>query len=155
MLGVKYMEKIRVIDGLSSLESFAKQCSELLLEGFVLCLDGDLGAGKTTFTKFLGKYMGIEDTINSPTFTIMKIYDGKIPLYHMDVYRLQGIGVDYELEEYIYGKGVTVIEWYHHIEEILQEDRLVIEIEIIDASKRKLTLRGTGTYEQIVENLGD
>ena len=155
MLGVKYMEKIRVIDGLSSLESFAKQCSEFLFEGFVLCLDGDLGAGKTTFTKFLGKYMGIEDTINSPTFTIMKIYDGKIPLYHMDVYRLQGIGVDYELEEYIYGKGVTVIEWYHHIEEILPEDRLVIEIEIIDALKRKLTLRGTGTYEQIVENLGD
>ncbi len=101
MLGVKCMEKSRVIGSLSSLESFAKQCSEFLFEGFVLCLDGDLGAGKTTFTKFLGKYMGIEDTINSPTFTIMKIYDGKIPLYHMDVYRLQGIGVDYELEEYI------------------------------------------------------
>lgn len=155
MLGVKRMEKYRIIDGLSNLESFAKQLNDFLFEGFVLCLDGDLGAGKTTFTKFLGKYMGIEDTINSPTFTIMKIYDGPMSLYHMDVYRLQGVGVDYELEEYIYGDGVAVIEWYHYIEEILPEERLVIEIEIIDASKRKLTLRGTGVYERIVEKLGD
>lgn len=149
------MEKYRIIDGLVSLELFAKQLSDFLFEGFVLCLDGDLGAGKTTFTKFLGKYMGIEDTINSPTFTIMKIYEGELPLYHMDVYRLQGVGVDYELEEYIYGDGVTVIEWYHHIEEILPEERLVIEIEIIDALKRKLTIRGTGQYERIVEKFGD
>lgn len=149
------MEKSRIIDGLASLESFAKQLSEFLFEGFVLCLDGDLGAGKTTFTKFLGKYMGINDTINSPTFTIMKIYDGQLPLYHMDVYRLEGIGVDYELEEYIFGDGVAVVEWYTHIKEILPNDYLVIEIEIIDASKRRLTLRGTGQYEQIVEKLGD
>jgi tRNA threonylcarbamoyladenosine biosynthesis protein TsaE len=155
MLGVKCMEKYRMIDGLDSLESFAKQLSSFLFEGFVLCLDGDLGAGKTTFTKFLGKYMGIEDTINSPTFTIMKMYEGKWPLYHMDVYRLNGIGVDYELEEYIYGDGVAVIEWYHHIEEILPEERLVMEIEIVDATKRKLRLKGSGRYENIVEKLGD
>jgi tRNA threonylcarbamoyladenosine biosynthesis protein TsaE len=99
--------------------------------------------------------MGIEDTINSPTFTIMKMYEGKWPLYHMDVYRLNGIGVDYELEEYIYGDGVAVIEWYHHIEEILPEERLVMEIEIVDATKRKLRLKGSGRYENIVEKLGD
>jgi tRNA threonylcarbamoyladenosine biosynthesis protein TsaE len=153
MIGVKDMEKSRIIDSLSSLESLAEQCSKFLFEGFVLCLGGDLGAGKTTFTKYLGKHMGITDTINSPTFTIMKIYEGRLPLYHMDVYRLQG--ADYELEEYIYGEGVTVIEWYHHIEEIIPEDYLEIEIEIMDASKRKFTIRGTGKYEQIAENLGD
>lgn len=148
------MEKYRIIDGLSSMEAFAKQLSEYLFDGFVLCLDGDLGAGKTTFTKFLGKYMGIEDTINSPTFTIMKLYEGTRPLYHMDVYRLNGIGMDYELEEYIYGHGVSVIEWYHHIEEILPEERLEIEIEILDASKRKLWLKGRGKYAEIVEKIG-
>jgi len=149
------MEKYRIIDGLSSMEAFAKQLSEFLFDGFVLCLDGDLGAGKTTFTKFLGKYMGIEDTINSPTFTIMKLYEGDRPLYHMDVYRLNGIGMDYELEEYIYGDGVSVIEWYHHIEEILPEERLEIEVEILDATKRKLRLKGCGKYAKIVEKIGD
>jgi len=149
------MEKYRIIDGLSSMEAFAKQLSEFLFDGFVLCLDGDLGAGKTTFTKFLGKYMGIEDTINSPTFTIMKLYEGDRPLYHMDVYRLNGIGMDYELEEYIYGDGVSVIEWYHHIEEILPEERLEIEVEILDATKRKLRLKGCGKYAEIVEKIGD
>lgn len=155
MLGVKYMEKYRIIDGLEKLDEFAEELSKHLFRGFVLCLDGDLGAGKTTFTKYLGKYMGIKDNINSPTFTIMKIYDGDLPLYHMDVYRLQGIGVDYELEEYIYGEGVAVVEWYHHIEEIIPEECLVMEITMINETTRKFTMRGTGKYEQIVENIGD
>ena len=124
-----------------------------LFPGFVLCLEGDLGAGKTTFTKYLGKGMGITDTITSPTFTILKIYENVLPLYHMDVYRLNGIGADYDLEEYIYRDGVCVIEWYQHISESLPEDKLIIEIDILGDTKRRLRVEGTGRYEDIIQAL--
>jgi tRNA threonylcarbamoyladenosine biosynthesis protein TsaE len=143
-----------IINNIADMESFAKRLSKGLFPGFVLCLEGDLGAGKTTFTKFLGQGMGITDTINSPTFTILKIYEGELPLYHMDVYRLQGIGADYDLEEYIYRDGVCVIEWYQHIIDSLPEDRLIIEIDILGETKRRLRIEGTGEYENIVQTIG-
>lgn len=143
-----------IINNIDEMESFAKNLSKQLFSGFVLCLEGDLGAGKTTFTKFLGKGMGISDTINSPTFTILKIYEGDLPLYHMDVYRLEGIGADYDLEEYIYRDGVCVIEWYQHISESLPKDKLIIEIDILGESKRRLRIEGTGIYEDIVKTIG-
>lgn len=149
------MEKEVIIDGLDSMESFANDLAKHLFPGFVLCLEGDLGAGKTTMTKYLGKAMGIEDTINSPTFTIMKIYEHELPLYHMDVYRLEGIGADYDLEEYIYANGVCVIEWYKHIKNSLPEDKLELEISIIDATKRKILLKGSGRYDKIIEAIGN
>jgi tRNA threonylcarbamoyladenosine biosynthesis protein TsaE len=137
------------------MEALARQLSERLFPGFVLCLEGDLGAGKTTFTQFLGKGMGITDTINSPTFNILKIYEGSLPLYHMDVYRLDGIGADYDLEDYIYGDGVCVIEWYHHILESLPDERLIIEIDILSDTARQLRMEANGVYEDILEALGD
>lgn len=142
-----------IIQDLQDMKRFAKDLSKDVFPGFVLCLEGDLGAGKTTFTKFLGKELGIDDTINSPTFTILKIYDGPLTLYHMDVYRLSGIGSDYDLEEYIYRDGICVIEWYHHIIDSIPDDRLVIDIEIIDRDKRLLKIEGTGKYEEIVATL--
>ncbi|MFK5882776.1 MAG: tRNA (adenosine(37)-N6)-threonylcarbamoyltransferase complex ATPase subunit type 1 TsaE [Candidatus Izemoplasma sp.] len=148
-----YIEKI--IENISELEIFAEELSKHLFKGFLLCLEGDLGAGKTTFTKFLGKNMGIDDNINSPTFTILKIYENEIPLYHMDVYRLNGIGVDYELEEYIYGDGVCVVEWYKNINESIPEEKIVIEIEIIGETRRLLKIEGLGRYEQIVKALSN
>ncbi len=99
--------------------------------------------------------MGITDMINSPTFTIMKIYEGELDLNHMDVYRLNGIGMDYDLEEYIYGDGVCVIEWFKHIIESLPEEKLVIEIEIIDEFKRLLKIEGFGKYEEIVKKISN
>ena len=121
----------------------------------VTVLSGFLGAGKTTFTKYFGKSMGIDDNINSPTFTIMKIYEGDLDLYHMDVYRLNGIGADYDLEEYIYADGVCVIEWYKNIINSLPTEKLVIEISIIDENKRLLKIEGSGIYEQIVEEISN
>lgn len=147
------MYKELIIDGLQEMEQFAEKVGKEVFPGFLLCLEGDLGAGKTTFTKYFGKNIGIDDTINSPTFTIMKIYEGDLELFHMDVYRLQGIGADYDLEEYIYGDGVCVIEWYKNIIESLPEDKLIIEIEIIDASKRLLKIEGEGIYEEIVKKI--
>lgn len=151
---VMTMKKELIIENIQEMETFAISLSKHLFPGFVLCLEGDLGAGKTTFTKYLGKGMGITDTINSPTFTILKIYEGPLPLYHMDVYRLNGIGADYDLEEYIYRDGVCVIEWYQHILNSLPEDTMVIEIDILGDTKRRLRIEGTGVYEDIVKTIG-
>ena len=149
------MYKELVIDGLTEMKKIAEKAGREVFPGFLLCLEGDLGAGKTTFTKFFGKEMGVEDMINSPTFTIMKIYDGDFELFHMDVYRLQGIGSDYDLEEYIYGDGVCVIEWYKNIIDSLPQEKLVIEIEIIDESKRLLKIEGEGKYEKIIKKISN
>lgn len=149
------MNKEIIIENIEEMKSFANKVSQEVFPGFVLCLEGDLGAGKTTFTKYMGKGMGFVDNINSPTFTIMKIYEGDLELYHMDVYRLNGIGADYDLEEYIYGEGVCVIEWYKNIINSLPEEKMVIEIEIIGETKRLLKIEGTGKYEAIVEKISN
>ncbi len=148
-----YLEKI--VNNIDEMKQLAEVVAATVFPGFLICLEGDLGAGKTTFTKFLGAALGITDVINSPTFTIMKIYDAKVPLYHMDVYRLNGIGADYDLEEYIYGDGVCVIEWYNNIVDSMPDNKLVIEIEIIDQEKRKLKIDGGGIYEKVVKEISN
>ena len=149
------MNKEIIINDINEMKDFAMKVSNEVFPGFILCLEGDLGAGKTTFTKYLGKGMGFIDNINSPTFTIMKIYEGELDLYHMDVYRLNGIGSDYDLEEYIYAEGVCVIEWYRNILNSLPKEKLVIDIEIIDETKRLLKIEGTGIYEKIVQKVSN
>lgn len=97
--------------------SWSLRLATLLKAGDVP-LEGDLGAGKTTFTKSLAKGLGIERNVNSPTFTIIKEYkSGRLPLYHMDVYRLGDEFEDLGFDEYFEGDGVTVVEWAHLIEE--------------------------------------
>ncbi len=150
-----YMYKEIIIENLDEMKSFAEDIGKSIFPGFLLCLEGDLGAGKTTFTKYFGANMGIKDNINSPTFTILKIYEGDNILYHMDVYRLMGIGMDYELEEFIYGDGVCVIEWFRNIIESIPEEKLVIEIEIIDINRRLIKIEGIGKYEEIVEKISN
>ncbi|AIO18327.1 tRNA threonylcarbamoyladenosine biosynthesis protein TsaE [Candidatus Izimaplasma bacterium HR1] len=144
-----------IIENIEEMKNFATLVSKEVFPGFILCLEGDLGAGKTTFTKYMGKGMGFTDNINSPTFTIMKIYEGDLDLNHMDVYRLNGIGSDYDLEEYIYGEGVCVIEWYKNIINSLPEEKMVIEIEIIGETRRLLKIEGTGKYEEIVKKISN
>ena len=141
------------IKSLDDTDALAKVITDSLFPGFILGLTGDLGSGKTTFTKYLAKHMGIQDNLNSPTFTILKVYDNSLDLYHMDVYRLESIGYDYELDDYIYGNGVSVIEWYQYIETMLPNDMLEIEIKVIDESNRQLVIKGKGRYEEIVEDI--
>ena len=95
----------------SETEKTAKQLAQLLESGDVICLEGDLGAGKTTFTRYLARALGIEGNIKSPTFTIMREYQsGHLPLYHMDAYRLEQTGAEgLGIEEYLEGDGVCVI----------------------------------------------
>ena len=123
----------------------------LLLENpSTILLEGDLGAGKTTFTKGIGKALGVEKTINSPTFTIMKCYKGKHPLYHLDLYRLNGVNQEFDLEEYI-DSGIAVIEWPHQADELLPKEYLRIIITIED-DKRKFEFIPVGEkYEKLME----
>lgn len=126
----------------------------LLKDGDVLLLSGDLGAGKTTFTKGIGKALGINRTINSPTFTIVKEYSGLLTLYHLDLYRLDGLGNDFDLEDYFSGNGVVVCEWPNNVNEILPNDYLKVEIFRLDGDKRRIILTPIGKrYEQLVGDL--
>ena len=100
--------------------------------GQVYTLVGDLGVGKTVFTQGLAKGLEIEESISSPTFTIVQVYDeGRLPFYHFDVYRIGDISEMDEIgfEDYVYGEGVSLIEWANLIEEILPESRIAITIE--------------------------
>ena len=102
----------------------------------VILLDGDLGSGKTTFTKGLARAIGVTEIVNSPTYTIMN----KV-LYHLDLYRLDGVGTDFDLEEYIDGLGMIVVEWPYQAEELLPKDYLLIQIKKLGISEREFTLK--------------
>ena len=124
-------------------------------EGMVICLNGELGSGKTLFVKGFAKALGIEDEITSPTFNIIKEYtSGEMPLYHMDVYRLDGKVEDLGIEEYYTKKGITIIEWADMIPDYLPEKRLDIKIKSSseDEDKRIITLIPYGKkYEELCE----
>lgn len=140
----------------SETEKTAKQLAQLLEAGDVICLEGDLGAGKTTFTRYLARALGIEGNIKSPTFTIMREYQsGHLPLYHMDAYRLEQTGAEgLGIEEYLEGDGVCVIEWPQYIKEDLEGDYLWISIEKQGPEGRILSLTGRGKRgEELVEGL--
>ena len=100
-------------------------------KGEVYCLGGDLGVGKTVFTQGFAKGLGIEEAVNSPTFTIVQVYEGsRLPFYHFDVYRIADIDEMDEIgyEDYFYGEGVCLIEWAGLIEEILPKEKTEIII---------------------------
>ena len=113
-------------DTLNIASSFAKTLSA----GDVLCMYGDLGVGKTAFVQGLARGLNIDEPITSPTFTIVNEYEGTLPLYHFDVYRISDSDEMYEVgfDDYVYGEGVSVIEWCELIEDILPEKRYVIKI---------------------------
>ncbi len=102
----------------------------ILEAGAAICLTGGLGAGKTVFAKGVGKGLGVKEIINSPTFTIIKEYQGRMPFYHLDAYRLKGPSEldDLGCEEYFDGNGVTLIEWADQVAGALPQDRLDITI---------------------------
>lgn len=111
---------------------FAKKIGEKLKSGDVLCLDGDLGVGKTVFTKGVAAGLGIKDDVSSPTFTlIQEYYGGRLPLYHYDVYRIDGLWDmdDLGYEEYFYGEGVCLVEWGSMIKELFPENTIYVRIE--------------------------
>ena len=121
------------------------------IPNMVICLNGDLGSGKTVFTKGFAGAMGI-DEITSPTFTIIKEYMGELPLYHMDVYRTDGKVEGLGLEEYFDKNGVTIIEWSEMIEDILPSERLDITFKITGENSRSIVVTPYGDkYIRICE----
>lgn len=121
--------------------------------GMVICLDGELGSGKTVFVKGFAKALGINETITSPTFSLVKeYYDGELPLFHMDVYRLDDTNKDFGFDDYINQDGVCIIEWPEMIENQLPEERLDIKIKVIDDETRILVFTPYGQqYEDLCE----
>ena len=120
----------------------------------VICLDGELGSGKTIFVKGFAHALGIEDTITSPTFNIIKEYpNGELPLYHMDVYRLDDRKDNIGITDYFNKGGVTIIEWADIIQDELPEERLEIKFKIVDENTRLLVITPYGqAYEELCDS---
>lgn len=139
------------LSGLDKTEELAKIIGEVALPGDNLVLTGDLGAGKTTLTKGIARGLGIEQMIKSPTYTIIREYDqGRLPLYHMDIYRVAASGADLGLDEYFEGEGLSVIEWGNLLEEALPEDylELILEKSDTDLEKRYVKLISYGEQSE-------
>lgn len=120
----------------------------------VICLNGELGSGKTIFTKGFANALGIEETVTSPTFNIIKEYDGELPLYHMDVYRLDGKTDGVGIEEYFEKNGVVIIEWANTIKDILPKERLDIRFKVAGENSRILLVTPHGRqYEELCEDV--
>ncbi|TFB13697.1 tRNA (adenosine(37)-N6)-threonylcarbamoyltransferase complex ATPase subunit type 1 TsaE [Filobacillus milosensis] len=135
-------------------QTFASKLANFLKAGDVITLDGDLGAGKTTFTKGLAKGLEVIRTVNSPTYTIVKEYKGRLPLFHMDVYRLEDSDEDIGFDDYFNGQGISVIEWAKFIEEFLPEERLDITINKLSDIEREIHLiPNSDHFKQICEEL--
>jgi len=133
---------------------FSKKLAQKLQPGDVITLEGDLGAGKTTFTKGLAVGLDITKNVSSPTFTIIKEYNGRLPLYHMDVYRLEDSYEDLGFDEYFEGQGVTVVEWAHLIEDQLPNELLQIKITHGEENSRILSITPKGKrYEMLCKEL--
>ncbi|ABO51392.1 protein of unknown function UPF0079 [Desulforamulus reducens MI-1] len=135
-----------------------EQLATLLKPGDVICLNGDLGAGKTAFSQGVARGLGVTGAVTSPTFTLINEYEGRLPLYHFDVYRLDGPEdmEDLGYEEYFYGHGVCLIEWAQRVRDVLPQERLDINLirEANAESVRIVYFEPAGNrYQQLVEEL--
>lgn len=140
---IKMEFKITTSNDLETIE-LAQNFESEKFPNMIICLNGELGSGKTMFTKGIANALGIKDNITSPTFNIIKEYDGELPLYHMDVYRLDGNTEGIGIEEYFNKGGVVVIEWADTISDILPEERLDIYFKVSSENKRVLILKPYG-----------
>lgn len=129
------------------LMDFGSQLGKLLKEGDILILTGELGAGKTTLTKGIAKGLDISQMIKSPTYTIVREYQGRLPLYHLDVYRIGDDPDSIDLDDFIYGGGVTVIEWGNLLDLSLFDDYLEIALSKKEDG-RLLDLKAKGLRSQ-------
>lgn len=148
------MKVVFVSNSLDDTKKLALRISKKLFVGAVIALDGDLGAGKTTFTKFLTQGLEISEEVLSPTFNILRCYfSGKMPLYHIDAYRLENqINNDIGLEEVIEGDGVCVIEWGKFIASLIYEP-LNIQISITSLNSRRFEI--SSEYPKYFDLLND
>lgn len=138
--------------------AFGLALGHILRAGDVVCLSGDLGAGKTYLTKGIGRGMGVETEITSPTYTIMQVYDADVPLYHFDLYRIERPEdlLEIGFEEYVYGRGICVIEWADKFPGVIPEAYLSIQLKYTgdQGIGRRIELSAVGErYRQRLEEL--
>lgn len=139
---------------LEDTQALAQDLAGLLRPGDMICLEGGMGAGKTTFTKALAQALGVQDLVTSPTFTLVRTYQGRLPLYHFDLFRLEDpdeldfLGFD----DYFYGSGVCVVEWPKDFYPVLPAHPLKIQIQEEGPGQRRFTLSQEGE-DRIIERL--
>ncbi len=149
------MELIIESNNLEDTSKLGTILGEEAFKGALYSLDGDLGAGKTTLTKSIAKALKIDDNVSSPTFNILKCYfDGRLPLYHIDAYRLEeGTNASIGLEEVIEGDGLCIVEWGKFIKDLIFEP-LEIKITILDDTKRKFVINNEyKKYDKLMARL--
>ena len=148
------MEYSIEVTGLSETERLANALEKNIEPGTVILLSGDLGAGKTTFTQFLGRALGVKRRMSSPTFNIIKSYSGKCTIHQMDCYRLEESDEDLGFDEYFNEDDISIVEWPIYIEEFLPDEHLSIRIETLGDEKRRFSFAAKGTaYTRILEAL--
>lgn len=153
------MDETRLVVETSSpreTKAWARRLASLLKGGELIALIGNLGAGKTCFIKGLGRGLNLrEEQILSPTFTMIQEHRGRLPLYHIDLYRLEKVGLDdLGLREYLFSDGVAAVEWFDRLTEGENLDRLAIHITFSTASERKIEFVGVGEqYRSIIDRL--
>lgn len=131
-----------------------EKLGKLLSPNMVVTLEGQLGAGKTTFTKGVAKGLGITKIVKSPTFTIVREYTGNTNLYHIDAYRLEGTHEDIGFDEYFYSGGVAIVEWARFIEEFLPTELIKIKISYISENEREFEIfADSEKFKNVMEGL--
>ncbi|GAB3062988.1 tRNA (adenosine(37)-N6)-threonylcarbamoyltransferase complex ATPase subunit type 1 TsaE [Salinicoccus sesuvii] len=144
------------INNIEETERLADTIAQNIMPGSIILLSGDLGAGKTTFTQFLGSSLGVKRRMSSPTFNIIKTYQGKYTIHHMDCYRLEDSEEDLGFDEYFNDDDVSIVEWPQFIQEFLPEQRLEIHIAVVEQVRRVFTLSSLGPgYTKIMEALAN
>ena len=134
--------------------SLGEKLGKLLPANSILAMNGDLAAGKTTFTKGIGIGLGIKQVINSPTFNILKIYEGSKTLYHIDAYRLEENPYDLGFEEYMDDDGIMVIEWFDYMKDMTSNDYLELKFKYIDDETREIEFIPHGSkYDDVLKEL--
>jgi tRNA threonylcarbamoyladenosine biosynthesis protein TsaE len=147
------MELIKLTHSAQETKQMATILGQSIEQGILITLQGDLGAGKTTFAQGLAKGLGVEKTVNSPTFTISKIYQGRLNLIHIDAYRLEGLHQDLGFDEFFDPLWVCVVEWPKYIEDILPKERIDIRIERIDEFSRRFHFVCDETLSHVLEGI--
>lgn len=148
------MKKNIIINSADEMIILGKKIGLLAFPNMIITMEGDLGAGKTTMTKGIALGLDVKAIVNSPTFTIMKIYDGRMKLFHLDVYRINDPYSDFELEEYFESEGVCVIEWAKQIAPILPDELLEITITDLGNDKRQVELKSDSSkYIDLIQEV--
>ena len=145
------MRCVRKTASAEETKRLAGEIARFLLPGDVLALEGDLGAGKTTFAQGLASALGVKELIDSPTFTLIKEYQGRLPFYHIDAYRLEDECEDLGWDEYFFGDGVCLVEWASKIQAVLPEETIFIQIKVQEDGTREFEIRSSFLCSKLKE----